>query len=430
MNIVQTSPLANARRSGDRSMRSASTWRRWATALLASVFVLGASATAFGQAPGAPENVTIEEVPSDNGTALEVHWHKGADVATYNVLVSPVVVEGSGEGEAITDLPANAAEREWAEVGLVSAPEMTLTWNGATRDTEYYVKVVSGNASGSTESQIAGPFAPQAEWFRTDKLWIFFLGAVICFFIIFFISSARRGKELFVRKLAGLDAVDEAIGRATEMGRSILYVPGIMDMNNVQTLAGLTILGHTAKMVAEYDTELNVPVSKSLVMTAGREVVKQSYTEAGRPDGYNDDMVHYLTDEQFGYVAGVNGIIVRDEPATCIYMGAFYAESLILAETGNSAGAIQIAGTAMPSQLPFFVAACDYTLIGEELFAASAYLSKDPKQLGSLKGQDVGKAIAMVAIAVGSLAATFGSFTESDSDLFDAVLGFLRMIFH
>jgi hypothetical protein len=165
-------------------------------------------------------------------------------------------------------------------------------------------------------------------------------------------------------------------------------------------------------------------------MTAGREVVKQSYTEAGRPDGYNDDMVHYLTDEQFGYVAGVNGIIVRDEPATCIYMGAFYAESLILAETGNSAGAIQIAGTAMPSQLPFFVAACDYTLIGEELFAASAYLSKDPKQLGSLKGQDVGKAIAMVAIAVGSLAATFGSFTESDSDLFDAVLGFLRMIFH
>ena len=51
--------------------------------------------------------------------------------------------------------------------------------------------------------------------------------------------------------------------------------------------------------------------------------------------------------------------------------------------------------------LPFFVAACDYTLIGEELFAASAYLSKEPRQLGSLKGQDVGKAIILFFLAVG-----------------------------
>ena len=124
-------------------------------------------------------------------------------------------------------------------------------------------------------------------------------------------------------------------------------------------------------------------------------------------------MVHYLTDEQFGYVAGVNGMLLRDEPATCLYLGAFFAESLLLAETGNRIGAIQIAGTAMPSQLPFFVAACDYTLIGEELFAASAYLSKDPKQLGSLKGQDVGKLIVMATILIGSLVATLAHWTNS-----------------
>jgi len=89
-------------------------------------------------------------------------------------------------------------------------------------------------------------------------------------------------------------------------------------------------------------------------------------------------------------------------------MGAFYAESLILAETGNSIGAIQIAGTAMPAQLPFFVAACDFTLIGEELFAASAYLSKEPRQLGSLKGQDVGKLFILFFAIAGVLLATLG----------------------
>jgi len=63
----------------------------------------------------------------------------------------------------------------------------------------------------------------------------------------------------------------------------------------------------------------------------------------------------------------------------------------------------------MPSQLPFFFAACDYTLIGEELFAASAYLSKDPKLLGSLKGQDVGKFIFLLVILFGVIFLTLNS---------------------
>ncbi len=97
---------------------------------------------------------------------------------------------------------------------------------------------------------------------------------------------------------------------------------------------------------------------------------------------------------------------MREKPAACFYLGTFYAESLILAETGNSVGAIQIAGTAEPSQIPFFVAACDYTLIGEELFAASAYLSKNPREVGSLKGQDMLKLVIIAVTVIGTLLVT------------------------
>ena len=79
----------------------------------------------------------------------------------------------------------------------------------------------------------------------------------------------------------------------------------------------------------------------------------------------------------------------------------WYAESLIFAETGYTTGAIQIAGTAEVDQLPFFVVACDYTLIGEELYAAGASLSGDPVQIGSIRGQDIAKAIFIVFIKVG-----------------------------
>jgi hypothetical protein len=226
---------------------------------------------------------------------------------------------------------------------------------------------------------------------------------------------ARKGKPLKVRKIAGLEAVDEAVGRATEMGRSILFIPGIQDMNEIQTIAGLTILSHVARTAANYDAKLEVPTSRSLVMSAARETVQASYLSVGRPDAYNQDLIYYVTDEQFGYVAHLSGRMVREKPAACFYMGAFFAESLILAETGNSIGAIQIAGTAMPAQLPFFVAACDYTLIGEEFFAASAYLSGEPEQLGSLKGQDVGKVIVGVVMIIGITIATIGAITGSEA---------------
>jgi hypothetical protein len=53
------------------------------------------------------------------------------------------------------------------------------------------------------------------------------------------------------------------------------------------------------------------------------------------------------------------------------------------------------------TQLPFFVTTCDYTLLGEELFAASAYLSREPTLLGSIKAQDITKAILITFIFLG-----------------------------
>ena len=138
------------------------------------------------------------------------------------------------------------------------------------------------------------------------------------------------------------------------------------------------------------------------------ETVKQGYMNAGAPDAFKPDNVRYLSDEQFAFTGAVNGIILREKPAANIYLGSFYAESLILAETGFMAGSIQVAGTANIHQLPFFVVACDYTLIGEEFFASTAYLSKDPKLLGTLKAMDWFKAAIILVLIAGFILESFG----------------------
>lgn len=237
-----------------------------------------------------------------------------------------------------------------------------------------------------------------APYFIADRVVMFFSIFILGSILLYNIRYAERGGEVYLRPIPGLKAVEEAVGRSTEMGRPVLYVPGIQDMDQVETVAGVVVLGHVAKMTAQYETNLNVPVARSIVMKAAREACRESYTVEGRPDMFNEDMVHYLTDDQFAYAAGVNGIMNREKPAACLYMGKFYAESLILAETGNSIGAIQIAGTASQAQIPFFVTACDYTLIGEEFFAASAYLSQKPELVGGVRGQDMIKLAVIVSI--------------------------------
>jgi len=255
---------------------------------------------------------------------------------------------------------------------------------------------------------------------RLDRLNALILVLVFSLVVLYFIRRAIRGDTLYIRPLAGLQAIDEAVGRATEMGKPVLFIPGTGDIDEIQTIAGLAILGLVSRVTARYETPLLVPVLYPMPMAAAQEVVREAYIDEGKADRVKPETVQYIAGESFSYSARVGGMMLREKPAANIFMGSFRAESLLIAETGQSTGAIQISGTAEPEQLPFFIAACDYTLIGEELYAASAYLSREPKMLGSLKGQDLVKVILVVVLVLGVAAVSLGFYPEVIRNLFTA----------
>ena len=314
----------------------------------------------------------------------------------------------TSEGDSLLAIDPSNGELQWRTEGLPlddSSPLM-LAWKdglalvATDNSTKRLIFVDPANGSLGSSAALNDTFF----WGR----WRHLLGViVVCAALAYYIYAAGK-RELYIRKIAGLQALDEAVGRATEMGKPVLYVVGLADVDDIQTLASLSILSHVARKTAEYDTPIVTTTSRAVTFSAAQEIVRDAYSVAGRPDAFSVESVRYISDDQFGYTAGVDGIMVREKPAANFYIGNFYAESLILAETGHATGSIQIAGTAQPNQLPFFVAACDYTLIGEELFAASAYLSRDPLQVGSLRGQDVGKMIVMVLLVVCSLLVSMG----------------------
>jgi len=230
---------------------------------------------------------------------------------------------------------------------------------------------------------------------------------IISVIILYTILSARGGKQLFIRRIPGLAAIDEAVGRATEMGRPMLFSTGLSSVD-IYTLQALAIAQHVARLAARYGNRLIVPVVDPVVFAIAEQLVREAYASEGKAEAFHSEDVRFLSGEQFPYAAGVMGLINREQVASTFFFGYFYAESLLLAESGQEVGAIQIAGTPATTQIPFFLASCDYTIIGDEYWAASAYLTREPTLLGSLVGQDIGKALLLLMVVIGTATAVPG----------------------
>jgi hypothetical protein len=357
--------------------------------------------------PASVTNLTAYDTKNDHGHSITLAWDMSSDDGDglNNVMTYDVYRAESADGpyEMVKQVSAGTSLYEHTGSKDPTSPDYMPDYS------DFYYQVHTVTVDGiSSISEVVGPVQAYGQWINTDRIPVFVAVMVFGLLTLLFVSQAQKGADLYVRPLGGIEAVDDAIGRATEMGRPILYVLGLGTAADVATIASFTILGRVAKKVAEYQTELIVPTYDPIVMTVAQEVVKSAYLDAGRPDSYKEDMVYFVTQSQFAYVAAVNGTMLRELPATNVYMGKFFAESLLLAETGALAGSIQISGTDEIAQIPFFIVACDYTLIGEELYAASAYLGREPKLLGSLKAQDIAKGAFVILAILGLIAANFG----------------------
>ncbi|MFO0773801.1 MAG: DUF6754 domain-containing protein [Nitrospiraceae bacterium] len=401
----------------------------WALAML-----LATVAVARAAGGDAPAHVRAFDAPSDAGGAITIVWEAAADETPplrYRILAAGGTAASVDALKTIEEFPAAShrvkdAKRPWWAAPATADEHLYQLKHGKAIElkpgTTYTVAVASVRGEAMTVSPLF-QVTPEPNWFNWNALNN--LVAALLFGAVLFLSIRKAHKgSVFLRYIPGLDAVDEAIGRATELGKPVMYLTGAHDMSDPSTVAAAVILGRVATRTAGYETDLMVPHRNPITMAVCQEITRQAYYEAGKPDLFRDDSNFFITSDQFSYTASVDGIMLRTKPAANFFMGAYFAEALLLTETGSSTGAIQIAGTDSDHQLPFFVTTCDYTLIGEELYAASAYLSREPVQVGTLLGQDLGKLTVLSCIALGVVLATVAVATGATWP--QAILDLLR----
>src|SRR5207244_337186 len=227
--------------------------------------------------PAPPSGLVLDDVPNDAGRALDAHWKLSPDDSAGRHVVRGYLLERS-------ESPGGP----WSAVDSVAAGVHAVTDAGVKRNTTYFYRVSALGTGGITPAlSVTGPVKATSQWINRTR-WSVLVATVMFFaFVLYFVQRAQSGSVPFVRRIPGIDAIEEAIGRATEMGRSVLYVPGILDIDEIQTVAGLVILESVARITAKYQTPIIVPVTYPIPFTIAEEMVKSGYLHAGRPEAYD-----------------------------------------------------------------------------------------------------------------------------------------------
>jgi hypothetical protein len=215
-----------------------------------------------------------------------------------------------------------------------------------------------------------------------------------------------------IRRMVALDAIEEAVGRGVEMDRPVVMNIGggglLRGEYAPPTMAGLTVLDHVARITAQKGAQLIAPMySEGGVETipVATEIIRDAYLAEGVIENFQpEEMIQFLPVQ-----ASVMALADRERPAANIMIGYYWHESCIWAEAFGRVGAIQVGGTTNLYQIPFFAGACDYVLIGEEIYPVSAYLSKDPRLISTIAGQDTFKWISVLLILLGTILYTVGN---------------------
>jgi hypothetical protein len=224
--------------------------------------------------------------------------------------------------------------------------------------------------------------------------------------ILLYLWRAKRGHIPYVRRIAGIAAIEEAVERATEMGRPIIFGMGWTDIQQIETHACLSILAHVARLAARMQTPLIVAARPANVFPVVQEVVREAYLAEGAPDQFHSEQqVRFLSEDSVVYAMGIARLIEENHAGCALFFGAFDFTSLLMAEPGARMGVLQIAGDPTLWQVPVLVCTCDQVVMGEEYFAAGAYLSPDASTRGTLVSQDIIKAVFAGLIVLGTVLA-------------------------
>jgi hypothetical protein len=217
----------------------------------------------------------------------------------------------------------------------------------------------------------------------------------------------RRGTAQYeLRPISGFEAMEGQLGRGVETGHPAhisIGVGGISGSDTLITLAGAAVVESLAEEAAQSGSSPVVSVADGTAMVLAQDMLRRPYAQRGEVGVYNPLYVQTMGMSPIQYVAGAMDYLSNSKPVSNTMIGVFGAEAALLAEAGARGGLSQVAGAADARALAVLHPSVDHLIVGEEIFAAAAYLDQKPGHIARLQAQDLARAVLVIVILAGAI---------------------------
>jgi hypothetical protein len=223
-------------------------------------------------------------------------------------------------------------------------------------------------------------------------------------------ARVMAGRLPSKRPLAALQTLRRALNRGAETGHPLHLAPGAgmlgagegTRVGSAAMIAGLLSVERVATEAALNGIPLIISTSDSTAYMAMRGTIRQAYQAAGQAQDYDPAQIQLLAHhDDMAYATGVTTLYGRQRLEASIMLGSFGQEFLLIGEDGAQQNLPQVVGSASSTALPLMMLSTPATLIGEEIYAAEAYLTSEPASQARLLTQDTLRTLIITLIVAG-----------------------------
>lgn len=228
--------------------------------------------------------------------------------------------------------------------------------------------------------------------------------------VLYYLWRVSRGLSVPpIRRIEGMEAIEEGIGRAVEMGRPVHYCTGdfgrLSGPQGPAVIASLNLYSYTVQICAKNDIKIYTSLGMHPeIIPLAEAITEEAYKAAGKPELYDPANILYYGDWSGGLRLAKIGTILEHNVGLNIEAGVLWT-NIASHAMARTIGALNIGGTIRWVGMYGQAIVCDYLLITEEILAAGAKASEDPTLTSSIAAEDIGK---FVVLGIGIISLILG----------------------
>jgi hypothetical protein len=237
--------------------------------------------------------------------------------------------------------------------------------------------------------------------------------AVLLIFVplfVVFTARAKSGRRFPLRPIPAYTRMQHLVSHATESGQPIHVGMGSGQIGSEATpeaLMATTVFDYIARHAAVASQTVLGTTGDATILSTAQGILREAHQEAGFLDAYAGTELNFSGPDPLAYAIGAQQSLGHKQHLASVLLGHFGAEGLWLAESTARQDMLQLGGTSDPAAATLLKASLDETVIGEEVYAAGAYLHR-PSHLGSLATQDIVRLVLMLSVIVGVVMTSLG----------------------